>query len=81
MQEETVKYCHNNDILVEAWSPLETVRMLSNPVLQEIAGHYGKSEAQICIRWCMQHDVLPLPKYVIPSRILENIQIFGFENQ
>ena len=79
MQEETVKYCRDNDILVEAWSPLGTGRMLSNPVLQEIAGHYGKSVAQICIRWCIQHDVLPLPKSVTPSRILENIQIFDFE--
>lgn len=79
MQEETVKYCHNNDILVEAWPPLGTDRMLSNPVLQQIAGHYRKSVAQISIRWCIQHNILPLSKSVTPSRILDNIQIFDFE--
>lgn len=79
MQEETVKYCRDNGILVEAWSPLGTGRMLTNPDLQEIASHYGKSVAQICIRWCIQHDVLPLPKSVTPSRIQENSNVFDFE--
>lgn len=79
MQEETVKYCRDNGILVEAWSPLGTGRMLTNPDLQEIASHYGKSVAQICIRWCIQHDVLPLPKSVTPSRIEENRNVFDFE--
>ncbi len=79
MQEETVKYCRDNGILVEAWSPLGTGRMLTNPDLQEIASHYGKSVAQICIRWCIQHDVLPLPKSVTPSRIEENSNVFDFE--
>lgn len=79
MQEETVKYCRENGILVEAWSPLGTGRMLTNPDLQEIASHYGKSVAQICIRWCIQHNVLPLPKSVTPSRIEENSNVFDFE--
>ena len=80
MQEETVKYCRDNGILVEAWSPLGTGRMLTNPDLQEIASHYGKSVAQICIRWCIQHDVLPLPKSVTPSRIEENSNVFDFSS-
>ncbi len=79
IQTDTVRYCHENGILVEAWSPLGTGRMLSNPLLQEIAGHYGKSAAQLCIRWCMQHEVLPLPKSVTPSRIEENFKVFDFE--
>lgn len=79
MQEETVKYCRDNGILVEAWSPLGTGRMLTNPDLQEVASHYGKSVAQICIRWCIQHNVLPLPKSVTPSRIEENSNVFDFE--
>ncbi len=79
LQAETVQYCRENEILVEAWSPLGTGRMLSNPALQEIAGNYGKSVAQICIRWCQQHNVLPLPKSVTASRIKENIDVFDFE--
>ncbi len=79
LQAETVKYCQEHGILLEAWSPLGTGRMLSHPVLLEIAGKYGKSVAQICIRWCQQHEVLPLPKSVTASRIKENIEVFDFE--
>lgn len=41
MQKETVRYCKENNIMVEAWSPLGTGRMLVNPVLKELAGKYG----------------------------------------
>lgn len=79
MQRETVAYCSNNHILAEAWSPLGTGRMLSNPTLLEIAGRYGKSVAQLCVRWCLQNETLPLPKSVTPTRIEENAQVFDFE--
>ena len=79
MQEETLDYCRDKGILVEAWSPLGTGRMLANPVLKEIAGTYHKSVAQLCIRWCLQHGVLLLPKSVTPARIAENAEVFDFE--
>ncbi|MBQ9827449.1 MAG: aldo/keto reductase [Lachnospiraceae bacterium] len=79
MQEETVAFCRENDILVEAWSPLGTGVMLGNETLGSIAAKYNKSTAQLCIRWCMQHDVLPLPKSVTASRIEENLNVFDFE--
>jgi len=79
LQEETVKYCNDNGIIVEAWSPLGRGKMLSNPVLTEIAEKYGKSVAQVCIRWCLQHGVVPLPKSVTESRIKENFDVFDFE--
>ena len=79
MQEETVAFCKENHIVVEAWSPLGTGRMLSNPQLKEIAEKYGKSVAQLCIRWCLQNGVLPLPKTGTPSRMLENAQVFDFK--
>lgn len=78
MQDDVVKYCHKNNIVVEAWSPLGTGRMLDNPQLMEIAGKYGKSVAQLCLRWCLQNNVLPLPKSITPSRIKENGDIFDF---
>ena len=78
MQEETVQYCKLNSILVEAWSPLGTGRMLSNLFLAGIAREYQKSVAQLCIRWCLQNDTLPLPKSVTPSRIEENAEVFDF---
>lgn len=79
MQHETVKYCKEHDILVEAWSPLGTGRLLDNTTLREIAERYGKSVAQICIRWCLQHHVLPLPKSITPARILQNIEVYDFK--
>lgn len=78
-QEETLNFCKENDIVVEAWSPLGTGRMLDNPQLKEIADKYEKSVAQLCIRWCLQNAVLPLPKSVTLSRIRENSEVFDFE--
>ena len=78
MQKETVEFCKENGILVQAWSPLGTGRMLTNETLIEIAKKYNKSVAQLCIRWCLQHDVLPLPKSVTQSRIVENTDVFDF---
>lgn len=78
MQLNTVEFCKRNQILVEAWSPLGTGRMLSNSTLMAIAEKYQKSVAQLCIRWCLQNGVLPLPKSVTPSRIEENTEVFDF---
>lgn len=79
MQKETVAFCRANGIAVEAWSPLGTGKMLSNDTLYTIAAKYQKSVAQLCIRWCLQNDVIPLPKSVTPSRIAQNRQVFDFE--
>ena len=79
MQTETVTFCRENGIAVEAWSPLGTGKMLQNETLKAIADKYGVSAAQLCIRWCLQNDVIPLPKSVTPNRIQQNIDDFGFE--
>ena len=78
MQDETVEFCRRNSILVEAWSPLGSGRLLANPLLSSIAAKYNKSVAQLCVRWCLQHEVLPLPKSVTPARIAENADVFDF---
>lgn len=79
MQKETVDFCVANNIVVEAWSPLGTGRMLSNDVLIKIAKKYNRSVAQICIRWALQNKMVPLPKSITPSRIIENTKVFDFE--
>ena len=79
MQNECVDFCRSYDIVVEGWSPLGTGRMLDNETLKQIAFKYKKSVAQLCIRWALQHEVLPLPKSITLSRIAENIDIFDFE--
>lgn len=79
MQPEAVAYCRENGIAIEAWSPLGNGDVLKNETLQQIAAKYQKSTAQLCIRWCLQNDTIPLPKSVTPSRIEENLQVDDFE--
>lgn len=78
-QDEVVNFCKENHILVEAWSPLGSGRVLEDETLKNIASRYGKSVAQICIRFALQNGVLPLPKSVTPSRIDDNFDVFDFE--
>jgi diketogulonate reductase-like aldo/keto reductase len=78
MQTETVAFCKKNGVLVEAWGPLGQGKILSSEALTAIAAKYQKSVAQLCIRWCLQNETLPLPKSVSPSRIEENMQVFDF---
>ncbi len=78
-QAEAVEYCKKNNILVEAWSPLGSGRVLSDKRLLAIGEKYNRTVAQVCLRWCLQKGTLPLPKSVTVSRIIENSNIFDFE--
>ncbi|MEO6761370.1 MAG: aldo/keto reductase [Candidatus Saccharimonadales bacterium] len=78
-QPELLDYCRANDIAVEAYSPLAHARDMNDPVVAEIAKKYSKSYAQIMLRWCLQKDLIILPKSITPSRIKENIDILDFE--
>ena len=73
------KYCKENDIVVEAWSPLGSGRVLSDEKLIGIAEHYSKSVAQLCVRFALQNGIVPLPKSVTEERILENRDVMDFE--
>ena len=53
--------------------------MLQYPVLCEIASRYNKSVAQICLRWVMQNNVVPLHKSLNKERIIQNADVFDFE--
>ena len=65
---------------VESWGPFAEGRkdMFTNPVLTAIAQNHGKTPAQICLRWCLEQGVLPLPKSVTPARMAENGDLFTF---
>ena len=78
MQEDTIALCEKELILIEAWSPLGSGRMLDNEVLIEIAKKYNVSVAQLCIRWILQKGHLPLPKSVTPERIKNNLDVYSF---
>lgn len=78
-QDEVVNYCKERNILLEAYSPLGTGRIFEVPEMQKLAAKYGKSIAQICVRWSLQMGFLPLPKSVSAERIKENGEVFDFE--
>ncbi|GKU24999.1 aldo/keto reductase [Clostridium folliculivorans] len=78
-QDELVEYCKAHNILLEAYSPLGTGLIFESKEMQALAEKYGKSIAQICIRWSLQMGFLPLPKSVTKSRIIENGDVFAFE--
>lgn len=78
-QIDTVRWCQANGILVEAWSPLGSGAVLNNETLAAIAAKYGKSVAQLCVRFALQNDVLPLPKSTDAARMAANADVFDFE--
>ena len=75
---ETVNYCRQKGILIEAWAPLNRGLALENETIAEVAKSHSKSTAQIHLRYCIQNGILPLPKSVTPERIAENMDIFDF---
>ena len=79
MQNETVTFCKDNDILVEAWSPMARGEVFSHPAIKSLSEKYSCTPAQLCVRWCLQHKVLPLPKSVTAERIESNRDVFFFE--
>jgi diketogulonate reductase-like aldo/keto reductase len=77
-----IKASRDRGLLLEAYSPLggsAESNVLKAPLLQELAKKYGKNAAQICVRWCLQQDFLPLPKSTSPAHIADNARVFDFE--
>ena len=66
-------------IVTEAWSPLARGGILANPVLDGIAAKHNVSVAQAVIRWHLQQGIVVIPKSATASRIVENIDVFGFD--
>lgn len=80
-QKEMRAYLKEKDIAVEAWFPIGhgDKQLLTDPVLSEIAQKYGKTVAQVILRWHVQVENITFPKSVKPERIKENFDIFDFE--
>jgi len=77
-QPELRAFCKEKQIQLEAWSPLMQGN-LDIPLLTELGAKYGKSAAQIVLRWDLQHGVVTIPKSVTASRIQQNADVFDFE--
>ena len=76
---EVVAFDREHGIATEAWAPIAQGKVLDDPTLTEMAERYGRSVAQIVLRWHIQHGMIVFPKSVTPERIRENIAIFDFE--
>lgn len=79
LEKDIVAFNETHDILTEAYSPLGTGSLLAVPEINDIAEKYGKSAAQVLIRWSLQHGFLPLPKSTHAERISQNADVFDFE--
>ena len=78
LNRDSLEYCLKNDIQVEAWSPLGEGTLLNHPLIQHIAQTHQRTPAQICLRWCVQHGAIPIPKSANEERIRQNLDIFSF---
>ena len=71
--------CQQNDVVFEAYSPLTHGKQLNNDFITEIAANYGKSNAQVMLRWALQKNMVVIPKSTHEDRIIANADIFDFD--
>jgi len=80
-QTECVEYCQQNDILVQAWSPLGSgaTGVLTDPLIKSLSEKYKKNVGQVVLRWHYQKGICPLPKSSDEAEMRGNLDIFDFE--
>ncbi|KAL4985729.1 NADP-dependent oxidoreductase domain-containing protein [Aspergillus falconensis] len=76
---DIVDWLRKHGAVIQAYCPIVRNQRGDEPVLKELGEKYGKSAAQVLIRWSLQKGFVPLPKSVTPSRIKENAEVFDFE--
>jgi 2,5-diketo-D-gluconate reductase A len=72
-------FCRDNDIIIQAWSPLTRASRLNDDKVGAMAARYGKTPAQLLIRWNLQLGVVPLPKANQVRHQRDNLNVFDFE--
>jgi len=78
-QRDLLEFCQKQGIQLEAYAPLTAGRRLNDPRITAIAKKHGRTNAQVLLRWAIQHEVVIISKSSHPDRITENVQIFDFE--
>jgi 2,5-diketo-D-gluconate reductase A len=78
-QQRELRAVHDRmGIATESWSPLGQGKLLDHPVIGAVAAKYGRTPAQVIIRWHMEHGLIVIPKSVTPSRIEQNFRVFDY---
>ena len=72
---DLISFCQERGILVEAYSPIAHGMVLANPLVTEMSARYGVSAAQLCVRYCLQLGLLPLPKTANPGHLAQNADV------
>ena len=75
------EFMRSKGVQIESWAPFAEGKngLFANELLLKIAAKYGKTVAQVVLRWLIQRDVVCIPKSVHKERIAENFDVFGFE--
>jgi len=76
---DIVEWCQKRNIFLQAYCPIVRGTRMDEKILQPLIKKYGKTGAQILLRWSIQKGFIPLPKSETPSRIEENADIYDFE--
>jgi diketogulonate reductase-like aldo/keto reductase len=77
-QEAAVRFCQEHNIHVQAWSPIGRGRVLADPLIVDLAEKYDATPAQVCLRFALQKNVMPLPKASSSERMMENLDCLSF---
>ncbi|MEM1258327.1 MAG: aldo/keto reductase [Bacteroidota bacterium] len=79
VQQELMDFCNKNTIQYEAWSPMMQGRIFDMQEFKDLSRKYGKTAAQIVLRWDLQKGVVTIPKSAKKERIVANADIFDFQ--
>lgn len=77
-QKENLEFCQRNNIMVQAWSPFKRGDVFSIPELKKIAQKYNTSISRVCLQWCLQLGIQPIPKASSEDKMRENLPPYEF---
>ena len=75
---DMLDFCRENDIIIQAYSPLTREERINDEQLRQIARSYGKTPEQVMLKWCLQLGAIPIPKASNPNHQQKNLDIFDF---
>lgn len=76
---DLVEYCQETDVVVEAAAPLARAELFDDEVVRDLADSYGKTPAQVILRWTVEKDVVVVPRSASPEHVRDNGDLFGWE--